>query len=390
MEKLATALPRSAISRLGCRSLGIACLLAMTLIGALWGWPAMGPAEVGAAPPATRSLERHARELKQRHARLDRSHALARGQPRGRPRARASIVGGVNTSIARFPFQVALYDPRAGSPAGGFFCGGVIVEVMHVITAAHCAVDERTGQTTSPHEIEVLAGSTHLGPLDPGSVEDPVVTITLDPHYSSASGDNDMAVLTLLRPLWSGPTPPRIDGLSTIAPLPPDTGQAAIYANPNATPAAMATVSGWGDVISNATARPSYPNALKSVQVPLISDSLCAENYATIEQTITPHMICAGNTRPRVDACYGDSGGPLVVDRDSPAHPPDDYVLAGLVDFGNGCAQPGYPGVYTRIASPSIVRFLDSSVGKLALVGKQAKSKKPRRRHHRHRRRRSP
>src|SRR5579864_6737701 len=38
------------------------------------------------------------------------------------PVARISIVGGGSAAIARFPFQVALYDPRAGSVAGGFFC----------------------------------------------------------------------------------------------------------------------------------------------------------------------------------------------------------------------------------------------------------------------------
>ena len=33
-------------------------------------------------------------------------------------------------------------------------------------------------------------------------------------------------------------------------------------------------------------------------------------------------------------------------------------VLLGLVDFGNGCGQAGYPGVYLRIADPAIARFL--------------------------------
>ena len=92
-------------------------------------------------------------------------------------------------------------------------------------------------------------------------------------------------------------------------------------------------------------------------------------------------MICAGNDRRRTDSCYGDSGGPLVVDRGSPADPPGDYVLVGLVDYGNGCAQPGFPGVYTRIGSPAVARFLISGIEHNAKLAGQGSGKKKRRRH---------
>lgn len=314
-----------------------------------------------------------------------RSTASATAQaPAPRLRARASIVGGAGASISSFPFQVALYDTQAGSPSAGFFCGGVIIDATHVVTAAHCVV----GNSGGPGEMTVLAGSTSLDYPDPGSVRDPVQSSTFDSRYNPVSSEDDVALLTLARPLWSGPTAPSINGVNTIAPLSLDPRAASIYGNPNATPAIVATASGWGDTNPSPGHTPSYPMSLRSVQMPLVSESVCEEQYAVIEQPITSSMICAGGGKSHVDTCYGDSGGPLVVDRDTPAHPPEDYVLVGLVDFGDGCAQSGYAGVYTRVASPAIMSFLSSGEGHMVgPIGLQAKHRK-RKKHKKRRRRR--
>ena len=299
------------------------------------------------------------------------------------PLAKASIVGGEAASIASFPFQVALYDPRAGSPAAGFFCGGVIIDATHVVTAAHCVTG--AGQSETAADVEVLAGSTSLTASEPSSVRDPVALSTFDSHYNPITSDYDVALLTLTRPLWSGAAP-AINGVDPIAPLPLEPDGSSGVANPNRTPAIVALSSGWGDVNPAPGHLASYPTDLRSVNLPLVSDSLCEEQYATIEQPITPRMICAGGGRSHLDTCYGDSGGPLVVDGDSPARPPFDYVLAGLVDFGNGCAQSGYAGVYTRIANPQIMSFLSSGVGHaIGPVGTLAKHRKhKKRKRHRH------
>jgi trypsin len=302
---------------------------------------------------------------------------------RSAARAKTSIVGGSGASIAEFPFQVALYDPRTGSPAAGFFCGGVIIDSVHVLTAAHCIVGDG-----GPGNVAVLAGSTSLeDPTDSGSVEDPVRSSSFDSNYNPVNSNFDMALLTLQRPLWTGPDAPALNGVNTIAPLPLEPEAAALYGNPNLIPAPAAVVSGWGDVNPAPNSPPSYPSALRSVRMRLVSESLCEEQYATIEQAITPSMICAGGGRSHVDSCYGDSGGPLVVDRDSPARPPGDYVLVGLVDFGNGCAQPGYAGVYTRISDSAIMNFLTTGVGhQVGSIATQAKHKKRKKRHRRRRR----
>jgi secreted trypsin-like serine protease len=300
------------------------------------------------------------------------ARAQARSGGTGRVLARASIVGGAEASIAELPFQVALYDPRAGPPAKGFFCGGVILGATRVATAAHCLIGER-GRHSPPAEIEVLAGSSSLEPVDPGSVRDPVLAATVDPAYRIATGDYDVGVLRLARPLWSGSTPP-LDGRATIAPLAPNAAlalhsTAALTSGPASTPV-QATISGWGDLNSEPGGAPSYPQRLRKARVPLVPTGLCEAAYDTIEQAITPRMMCAGSTRlggaSGVDSCYGDSGGPLVIGGGG-ATPAGD-VLLGLVDFGNGCAQAGYPGVYVRIADPAVASFLDAGAARASVA----------------------
>ena len=87
------------------------------------------------------------------------------------------------------------------------------------------------------------------------------------------------------------------------------------------------------------------PIKCQYVRVPAISNTDCERYYDWWEDVdeITDAMICAGY--PGIggkDACGGDSGGPFVCNSDGKA------VLAGVVSWGEQCALPEYPGVYSR------------------------------------------
>jgi secreted trypsin-like serine protease len=46
-----------------------------------------------------------------------------------------------------------------------------------------------------------------------------------------------------------------------------------------------------------------------------------------------------------LDTCQGDSGGPLMMFSNNR------WYLLGITSYGNGCAEPDYAGVYTRVST---------------------------------------
>merc|ERR1712111_324541 len=69
---------------------------------------------------------------------------------------------------------------------------------------------------------------------------------------------------------------------------------------------------------------------------PSWTDDECRGAYGQSE--IADSMICAGLQQGGKDSCQGDSGGPFMCGSQ----------LSGVVSWGYGCAEPGYPGVYTQ------------------------------------------
>jgi secreted trypsin-like serine protease len=278
------------------------------------------------------------------------------------------VVGGAAVpAISSFPYQAALYIRSGGGMFGQLatlaFCGGVVVDPTQIVTAAHCVTDDATGQVVNPALVTALVGTATLPQGVPPAPA--AAAIAIDPSYNPRTADYDVAVVTLTTPLYSGA--PRADGTAAVAPIPLITpALAAAYADPNVSPSAPVTISGWGETaglaIGASDQSPNLPQQLQAAQTHLVADRTCAAEYSALGSigvpSITPQMLCAGEAAGGVDACSGDSGGPLVVDINTPATPPSDYVLAGLIDFGAGCAQPGYPGVYVRVATPQITGFI--------------------------------
>ena len=65
---------------------------------------------------------------------------------------------------------------------------------------------------------------------------------------------------------------------------------------------------------------------------------------------VSYYLICEPHNTavPGQDSCQGDSGGPLIGRTDRYSDKEKRYSWIGIVSFGVGCAEPGYPGAYTR------------------------------------------
>ena len=221
------------------------------------------------------------------------------------------IVGGYPVNPAcpncKYDFMVSLqYDGWWG----GHFCGGSLVREDWVVTAAHCVIGD------SPSNIEVVIGLHNVNGTT-GQQTRNVSEIIIHPQYSNNSLNNDYALLRLSSPI------------TDFEPI------KLVTSDSHDDEPVMSTTMGWGATSSGG----SSSAILLEVDVPI--DDSCG-NYSNSD--ITNNMVCAGDSNGGEDSCQGDSGGPLIMTNDD-----GEYELIGIVSWGYGCAEPNYPGVYSRI-----------------------------------------
>jgi len=92
---------------------------------------------------------------------------------------------------------------------------------------------------------------------------------------------------------------------------------------------------------------------MQEAQVPIVADSVAAAAYPEFENKT---QIGAGYPQGGTDTCQGDSGGPLLV----PDSATGTLRLAGDTSYGNGCAEPGYPGIYGRLGDTTLREWIRS------------------------------
>ncbi|XP_073691492.1 chymotrypsin-like protease CTRL-1 [Garra rufa] len=245
----------------------------------------------------------------------------------GRTSRKDRIVGGNNATVGSWPWQVSIHCGK------GHICGGTLINKDWVLSAAHCFKETPCifkmyfgllNQTSSSHSETRTARR-----------------ILSHPNYDSATYDNDIALIELSS---------SVTFLYNTSPV--------CLAAANSTFAAgtESWVTGWGFLqFSQNPDDKLLSDKLQEVMLPVVSNSDCENAYKSTS-SITDNMICAGwLNQEGKDACQCDSGGPMVINNGFL------WIQSGIVSCGEGCGDPEYPGVYTRVSQYQ--KWIESSIG---------------------------
>lgn len=243
--------------------------------------------------------------------------------------SRPIVKGGVTVDITEAPWQVGIISQGSGTST---FCGGTLIDMFWVLTAAHCV----SGRDAS--DLTIIAGSTSY--LEPKMVVS-VNGVFIHPEWQDNLFANDIALLRLSQPIVESPEV----SYASFAPDPTEGTMPPLNSE--------VSITGWGSLSEGGP----LSRMLQKASVYVLSSPTSRDCIIGRLGIDTSRQLCAGTQFGAQDSCSGDSGGGLIWwNQDRP-------IVEGIVSYGEGCGRPQSPGIYTRVRhyAPWIESILNGS-----------------------------
>jgi secreted trypsin-like serine protease len=234
-----------------------------------------------------------------------------------------AIVGGHDAATGAYPAVAEITIGKA------FLCTGTLVSPDWVLTAGHCGSITGGAGVASPAAWPAAAIDVRIGGHTSGSGElVPAQQVVVPPEYLATSG-HDISLIHLSRNSTKAPVKVAGDA------------EGALWS-----PATSEIIAGWGTTSEGG----DLPTTLQEARVPITTDAYCANAYSDFEPAT---MVCAGYPQGGTDTCQGDSGGPMFGTTAL-----GELKVVGSTSYGEGCARPGKPGVYARVADDALREWI--------------------------------
>lgn len=207
------------------------------------------------------------------------------------------------------------------------YCGGTLLNELHVLTAAHCLFSYAKGPMW-PKKVQIMAGDLSISLINPGQnrVYHKTALVFIHPRFNITSYHNDVAMMRLVLPVLAVP------GVITFSKINQHFAEADTECE----------LAGWGYMDEDIHDASDFQ---MKIRIKVIPDSFCSQAYSLIFKS--EFMFCAGDILGGPDACAGDSGGGLLCEQT----PGGAKLVFGVVSFGIGCGRPFFPSTYTNLTT---------------------------------------
>ncbi|XP_070499055.1 chymotrypsin-like protease CTRL-1 [Chironomus tepperi] len=197
-------------------------------------------------------------------------------------------IGGEATKPGEYPWNVALTKPDKT-----FFCGGVLLDNNHVVTAAHCIIGKQNMYKFGTNDVVVTIGAHDLKMRERHRITVAVKSIRVHPDWNPLlqSYDADIAVLELVK---------SVQYTDYIQPI--------CLIEPNSPISSLTD----GEVVGfGKSEKANHETIAQRINTPIQSNEKCIKSGQ--HESLVSHRAFCGGSANGTGVCLGDSGSGLFV-----------------------------------------------------------------------------